>query len=88
MIYNVYSIVKIERDKMVVYYIILIILIILLFMITFVCWLYQKKLAKVAFKDSFDGSLEFIDDDILQVDSSYDVPEIISSSVLEDTSDK
>ncbi len=73
---------------MTVYYIVLIFLIIFLLILTFAFWLYQKKLAKVAFKDSFDGSLGFIDDDIEQVDSSYDVPEIISSSVLEDTSDK
>lgn len=68
-------------------YIILIGLIIFLLILAFAFWIYQKKLAKVVFKDSFNESLDFIEDDVEQVDSSYDVPEIISSLELDDTSD-
>lgn len=72
---------------MIIFYIILVCLILFLLILTIAFFIYQKKLAKVAFKESFTDSLDFIAEDVNQVDSSYNVPEIISSSLLEDTSD-
>lgn len=61
-------------------YIILICLIIFLLLLSLVFGIYQKKLSRVDLKNFNKGEIK-------KVDSSYEVPEIIFSSKLEDTSD-
>lgn len=61
-------------------YIILICLIIFLLLLSLVFGIYQKKLSRVDLKNFNKGEIK-------KVDSSYEVPEIIFSSELEDTSD-